>query len=70
VFHLHVAIVDLECCYDNIHMLQAYVLSVLGVFRRILQMFHLDVSKVDLGVAHVAMLYTHVLSVVCFRRML
>jgi hypothetical protein len=43
------------------HMLQllhTYVSSVSSVFRFMLQMFHLDVSKVDLGVAHVA-LATH-----------
>jgi hypothetical protein len=45
-------------------------------FRRILLMFHLDVSKVNLGVAHVANSYTrmfksYVLSVPSvFRRML
>jgi hypothetical protein len=45
------------------------------VFGHILQIFHLDVSKVDLGVTHVAMVIyvfqAHVLSVSSiFRRML
>jgi hypothetical protein len=32
-----------------------YVLSVSSVFRCMLQMLHLDVLKVDWGVAHIAM---------------
>jgi hypothetical protein len=37
------------CCYDYTCMFQAYVSSVSSIFRRMLQMFHLDVSKVYLG---------------------
>jgi hypothetical protein len=35
------------CCNDYTHMFQMHVSSV-PIFRRMLQMFHLDVSKVDL----------------------
>jgi hypothetical protein len=42
-------------------MFQAYVLNVSDFLRLILQVFHIDVAKVDLDVAYVAMtIYTHV----------
>jgi hypothetical protein len=53
VFNLNVAKVDLGCCIRckcKIRMLQAYVWSVSYVCL----IFHLDVSKVDLHVAYVA----------------
>jgi hypothetical protein len=43
------------CCNDNIRMLQTYISSVSHVLDVCRKCFHLDVSKVDLGVAHVAM---------------
>jgi hypothetical protein len=49
VFHLDVAKVDIGyciCCNDNIRILQVYVLSVSGVFRRMFQVFYLDVAYV------------------------
>jgi hypothetical protein len=55
--HLYVSIVD-----RVLHMLlwlYTYVSSVSSVFRRMLQMFHLDVSKVDLGEAYVAAAMRH-----------
>jgi hypothetical protein len=64
-------------------MLQMYVLSILDVIRGILQLFHMDVAKVDRDVAFVAncfrgmlqLFQRHVASVclkcfICFRRML
>jgi hypothetical protein len=46
VFHLDVVKVDLNVAYVAIYM---HVSSVSSVFSRILQMFQLDVSKVDQG---------------------
>ena len=37
------------CCYVYTRMFQAYVLSVSSIFQTYVQVFHLDVSKVDLG---------------------
>jgi hypothetical protein len=59
-------------------MLQIYVSSVSDVFRRMLQMFHLNVSKIDrwpstryLGVAHVSMaIYVCFKCFICFRLMM
>ena len=59
VFHTYVASISFAydksksrcciCCYGYIHMFQAYVLSVSSVFRIMLQVFHMDVSKIDMG---------------------
>jgi hypothetical protein len=59
VFHTYVASVSSVCyksrseccicCYGYIHMFQAYVSSVSFVFSRMLQVFQLDVSELDLG---------------------
>jgi hypothetical protein len=32
---------------------ETYVASILIVFGRMLQVFHLDVAKIDLGIAHI-----------------
>jgi hypothetical protein len=36
-------------------MLQTYVSNVSGISDALFQVFHLDISKVDLGVPHIAM---------------
>ena len=43
------------CCYGYTCMFQACVSNASDVFRLILQMFHLDIVKVDLDIAYVAM---------------
>jgi hypothetical protein len=42
-------------------MFQAYILNVSDVLRLMLQVFHIDVAKVDLNVVYVTIaIYTHV----------
>jgi hypothetical protein len=50
MFHLDVSKVDLSVAHvanSYTRMFETHVLSVQSVFRRMLQMFYLDVSKVD-----------------------
>ena len=73
LFQTYVSSVSSKCCYVYARMFQTYVSD---VFILILQVFHLDVAKVDLDVAYVAMaihacVEGHVSSVLSvFRRML
>jgi len=53
VFHLGVAYVSIaiySCCKRMFHVASVYF----KCFRSILQMFYLNVSNIDLGVAHIA----------------
>jgi hypothetical protein len=51
------------CCNGYTHMFQVYVPNVLSIFRCTLQVFYLDVAKVDLDVAYTCMLLAYVSSV-------
>ena len=68
MFYLDVVKVYLRCCIccnDNIRMLQAYIFK---CFRRMFQVFHLDVAKIDLDVAYTFMLHEYTFK--CFISML
>ena len=56
VFYLNVEYVcnDFRVFSGVLQVFQANVSSVTSIFRRMLQLLHLDVSKVNRGVAHVA----------------
>ena len=66
LFYLDVAYV----CYGSIHMFQA-CFKCFKCFRLMLQVFHLNVAKVDLDVAYVAMtIHACFKCFICFRCML
>jgi hypothetical protein len=52
MFYLDVAKVDLRCflcCNNNIYMLQDYVSNISGVFRRMFEVFRLDICHIRLN---------------------
>jgi hypothetical protein len=68
VFQTYVSSVSFECCKSRsgmLYMLQmqyTYVASLCFMcFRRLFQIFHLNVSKIDLVLHMLLWLYTHIL---------